>query len=277
MQVLTRLMIIFVLLGSLAYGSYAFGKYVLSAHLLNDAPVRDNTAAAVQRSTRAAEAVTRKTDYKGSEPRVEMKVLPAENDGSGPPPPARNTLIRHLDRSDDEKADAAAERKIAEEAARAEKIIANAENEATRSTVRDDNESSASTSSSTRSRRSDSESDSSGSNDSSSSSRSSRSSRRDGNDSSTSSESSDFAIKPDNSGALLDDSGVYMKGRRTERRRKRRKRTRTTEQAAQTSPVPQPEVSRPSARPESPRATVNTDSPVPRPESSGESPIPQPE
>lgn len=84
MQVLTRLMIICVLLGGLAYGSFAFGKYVLSAHLLKDSPV--GGASSGRRSVRSAEAVTRQTEYKGTRPRVEVKVLPAQDDGIGPPP-----------------------------------------------------------------------------------------------------------------------------------------------------------------------------------------------
>jgi hypothetical protein len=71
----------------LAYGSYAFGMYVLSAKLFGDS-VNSKSLRNVSRSTTEASAVTRQTGWKGSKPRVEVKVLPADETGAGAPLPA---------------------------------------------------------------------------------------------------------------------------------------------------------------------------------------------
>lgn len=76
-------MIVLGLLGVLAYGSFAFGKYVLSAKLFGD---NEKTGAlrTVSRSTDASSAVTRQTGWKGSKPRVDVKVLPANQTSLSP-------------------------------------------------------------------------------------------------------------------------------------------------------------------------------------------------
>lgn len=81
------------LLGGLAYGSYALGRYVLSTRLFGTTmkPSEDTALDAVARSTRVAGAVTRQVDIKGK-PRVEVKVLPADQAGPGPEPPSITDL-----------------------------------------------------------------------------------------------------------------------------------------------------------------------------------------
>ena len=80
-------MMVLMLLGILAYGSFAFGKYVLSAKLFGE-NVKSGSPRAVSRSTSEASAVTRQTGWKGSKPRVDVKVLPANETGSSPALPA---------------------------------------------------------------------------------------------------------------------------------------------------------------------------------------------
>ena len=277
MQVLTRLMIILVLLGSLAYGSYAFGKYVLSSHLLNQSPVNDG-GSETRRSTRAAEAVTRQTEYNGTTPRVEVKVLPAQDDGVGPAPPSRTSLRKATNRprDDEAKADADAERTINEEASRTDALLNNSENSRARSNSDDGN---------TPTRRS--TQDSSRSTDRSterSSDRSSGTSRN--NDDNSTERDRDKPKREDNAviGSPIEGGGVYRSGGSSSsdkpRRRRRRPKASTEGSPAATSPEPAPEaatsspVPRPESRPS--RSTVITDSPVPRAESGG-SPIPRPE
>lgn len=71
------------LLGVLAYGSFAFGKYVLSAKLFGE-DGKSGGPRQVSRSTTEASAVTRQTGWKGDKPRVEVKVLPADQTGPSP-------------------------------------------------------------------------------------------------------------------------------------------------------------------------------------------------
>jgi hypothetical protein len=93
MRFLSRLVMVLALLGGLAYGSYALGRYVLSTRLFGSTlqPGEDTEMDAVARSTRAAGAVTRHVDIKGK-PRVEVKVLPADQAGPGPEPPSISDL-----------------------------------------------------------------------------------------------------------------------------------------------------------------------------------------
>ena len=275
MQILSRLLIVVVLLGSLAYGSYAFGKYVLSAHLLNDAPIKSGADEAVKRSTRAAEAVTRQTEYKGSQPKVELKVLPAGADGAGPPPPPRKSFVRHAERDRQPTTDALAERAIERELEREQQLLSGADQPA--------------------------RNDQSEMNSLSSRLRTSRNTSDERNETDTK------KAKPTESDPLVElglssssrpdvnspisGGGVYRSGRADGRgsdeerpRRRRRIRKKPTEAppvqtraTPNTSVVPVPEAE-PSRPTRTQRATVITDSPVPRPESSGsESPIPQPE
>ena len=65
------------LLGVLAYGSFAFGKYILSAKLFGE-NAKSNSLRETSRSTTEATAVTRQTGWKGTEPRVDVKLLPAD-------------------------------------------------------------------------------------------------------------------------------------------------------------------------------------------------------
>jgi len=81
------MMMVLVLLGVLAYGSFAFGKYVLSAKLFGE-NVKTGSAGAVSRSTTQASAITRQTGWKGAKPRVDVKVLPADQTGAAPDLPA---------------------------------------------------------------------------------------------------------------------------------------------------------------------------------------------
>jgi hypothetical protein len=82
MRFLSRLVMVLALLGGLAYGSYALGRYVLSTRLFGTSmkPNEETALDAVARSTRVAGAVTRQVDIKGK-PRVEVKVLPADQAG----------------------------------------------------------------------------------------------------------------------------------------------------------------------------------------------------
>jgi hypothetical protein len=86
MQILSRLLVIVVVLVGLAYSSYAVGRYALSKYLFGPqlTPGSSTGMEAVSRSTKVAESVTRQTDWKGKTPRVELKVLPAEEAGPGP-------------------------------------------------------------------------------------------------------------------------------------------------------------------------------------------------
>jgi hypothetical protein len=93
MRFLSRFVMVLVLLGGLAYGSYALGRYVLSTRLFGNTvkPNQETAMDAVARSTRVAGAVTRQVDIKGK-PRVEVKVLPADQAGPGPEPPSISDL-----------------------------------------------------------------------------------------------------------------------------------------------------------------------------------------
>ena len=99
MRFLSRLVMVLALLGGLAYGSYALGRYVLSTRLFGPTmePGEEKAMNAVARSTRAAGAVTRQVDIKGK-PRVEVKVLPADQAGPGPEPPSISALEKAAQR-----------------------------------------------------------------------------------------------------------------------------------------------------------------------------------
>ena len=288
MQILSRLFIVTVLLGSLAYGSYAFGKYVLSAHLLNESPVSTGAAEAVKRSTRAAEAVTRQTDYGGSRPKVEVKILPAGADGEGPPPPTRPSLLRRAehDRSNEAASEAVAERAVEHEAKREGELLSGAE-QPVRDEGREEREGSTRTARETSRRRATGRDDD----------EESRSTRRDENAEKPRSarrDESDPLVelglsKPnDDANSPISGGGVYVSGKASDKsleprkKRKKRRKTEASAEAAMTAnsggsmvPVPEAEAPRVTHRSHS---TVITDSPVPRPEGGeSESPVPQPE
>src|SRR5690606_3717069 len=82
MKFFSRMMMVVALLAFLAYGSFAFGKYVLSAKLFGD-DANSSSLRTVSRSTTEASAVTRQTGWKGTKPRVEVKVLPSSQAGGG--------------------------------------------------------------------------------------------------------------------------------------------------------------------------------------------------
>jgi hypothetical protein len=83
MKFFSRVVFAFALLCGLAYGSFAFGKYVLSNKLFGDG-VGGGALRTVTRSTSEASAVTRHTNWKGSKPRVEVRMLPADEAGPAP-------------------------------------------------------------------------------------------------------------------------------------------------------------------------------------------------
>lgn len=94
MRFLTRMSMVFVLLGGLAYGSYAFGKYVLSTRLFG-AAVPAKSGSALAPSGRSVSAtVTRQVPLKGNKARVEVEVLPAQSAGQSPEPPPIEVLAR---------------------------------------------------------------------------------------------------------------------------------------------------------------------------------------
>lgn len=97
MKVLSRLVMIVMLLGGLAYGSYTFGKYVLSTRLFGTSvsPVKGSNFA-LNSSSRVDRTVTRRTTLKGQS-RVELEVLPAQEAGPGPEPPSISNLERETD------------------------------------------------------------------------------------------------------------------------------------------------------------------------------------
>ena len=67
------------LLAGLGYSSYAFGRYVLSNKLFGNPA--GGSVRTVSRATGQASAVTHHTDWKGTKPRVEVKVLPSDESG----------------------------------------------------------------------------------------------------------------------------------------------------------------------------------------------------
>jgi hypothetical protein len=83
MKIFARVVFVFALLCGLAYGSFAFGKYVLSNKLFGDG-TGGGALRTVSRSTTQANAVTHHTDWKGNKPRVEVRMLPADEAGPAP-------------------------------------------------------------------------------------------------------------------------------------------------------------------------------------------------
>jgi hypothetical protein len=80
MKILARIVMVLALLTGLGYGSYAFGRYVLSNKLFGN-PAGAGAVRTVSRATGQASAVTHHTDWKGAKPRVEVKVLPSDDNG----------------------------------------------------------------------------------------------------------------------------------------------------------------------------------------------------
>jgi hypothetical protein len=90
MRFLSRAVFVLVLLGGLGYGSYAFGRYVLSSKLFGSSVLPSDRSGLV--AVTPPTVVTRKTEYKGSEPRVEVEVMDADSAGPGPEPPSMDDL-----------------------------------------------------------------------------------------------------------------------------------------------------------------------------------------
>lgn len=89
MRFLTRAVFVLALLGGLGYGSYAFGRYVLSDKLFGSSVVPSARSGLV---VDTPSTVTRKTQYKGAQPRVEVQVMDAATAGIGPEPPSIDDL-----------------------------------------------------------------------------------------------------------------------------------------------------------------------------------------
>jgi hypothetical protein len=83
MKIFSRILLVCALLCGLAYGSFAFGKYVLSNKLFGE-PTSRTALRTVAQSTDEAAAVTRRTNWKGDKPRVEVRVLGADEAGPAP-------------------------------------------------------------------------------------------------------------------------------------------------------------------------------------------------
>jgi hypothetical protein len=94
MRFLTRAVFVLALLGGLGYGSYAFGRYVLSDKLFGSSVVPSARSGLV---VDAPSTVTRKTQYKGSTPRVEVQVMDAATAGPGPEPPSIDDLRKNAE------------------------------------------------------------------------------------------------------------------------------------------------------------------------------------
>lgn len=94
MRFLSRAGLVIALLGVLGYGSYAFGRYVLSSKLFGNSVVPSSTSGFVAVSPTA---VTRKTEYQGDSPRVEVQVMDADSAGPGPAPPSIDDLRRNAE------------------------------------------------------------------------------------------------------------------------------------------------------------------------------------
>ena len=250
MRIMSRLLLVVVLLGGLACGSYAFGKYVLSTHLMNTGGSSSASSDAVRSSVGAAKAVTRQTEFRGDAPKVEVRVLPAGDDGEGPPPPGRNEMLRHNEKTrnlpNDEAADAEAERKVQEELAREEERLADEANNR-------------------RHNRASNSRDAASPDEPVSSERRSRTS-----EGATSAVSQPIEPEPRDDGT----GGVF---KNTKPSKPKTKKPKTGPLAADTSMVPVPEGEATRAPRSRPRTTVVTDSPVPKPEGGSESPVPRPE
>lgn len=98
MNSFSRLGLICVLLGGLAYGSYAFGRYFLSNKLFEGKTVvpTDQSGLAV---VSKPEGPVKKTRLRGK-PQVDVQILPANDAGPGPEPPP---LADPSDKEDSEK------------------------------------------------------------------------------------------------------------------------------------------------------------------------------
>lgn len=83
MKLFSRIIMVIALLSVLAFGSYAFGKYVLSSQLFGEEQKEALEAASPTVSENPA--TTRATGWRGAKPRVEVKVLPSEQDNTNLP------------------------------------------------------------------------------------------------------------------------------------------------------------------------------------------------
>lgn len=86
MRIAGRFALGLLILGGLAFGSYAFGRFVLSNQLFGTASDQQDRLAAGRTQT-VAPPVTRQIELKGTRPRVEVEVLPADEADPGPEPP----------------------------------------------------------------------------------------------------------------------------------------------------------------------------------------------
>lgn len=82
MKLFGRIVMVLVLLSVLAYGSFAFGKYVLSTKLFGDGAT--GALRTVTGTPGQASVITRKSNWKGEAPRVDVRVLPADKAGPAP-------------------------------------------------------------------------------------------------------------------------------------------------------------------------------------------------
>lgn len=83
MNILSRLLAIIVLLGSLAYGSYAVGRYVLSEKLFGaSVDVQPTSGIVSEGKTRVTK--NNKAAIQSGKPDIEVTVLPASQAGPGP-------------------------------------------------------------------------------------------------------------------------------------------------------------------------------------------------
>ena len=107
MNILSRLLAVVALLGSLAYGSYAVGRYVLSEKLFGTSvAVQPSSGIVAEGTTRVTK--TRNPEIKSGKSSVEVTVLPAAQAGPGPdvsplPNTAKKTPPRSSSISSDEK------------------------------------------------------------------------------------------------------------------------------------------------------------------------------
>lgn len=95
MRFLSRAVFVLALLGGLGYGSYAFGRYVLSSKLFGSSVLPSDRSGLV--AVTPPTVVTRKTQFKGSEPRVDVQVMDANDAGPGPEPPSMDDLRKNAE------------------------------------------------------------------------------------------------------------------------------------------------------------------------------------
>lgn len=94
MRFVFRSVLLLAVLASLAYGSYGFGRYVLSRALFsNGIKANAGSVADVDGATRVSGSVAAQS-YKGAQPKANVRVLAAEQDGAGPMPPSADVLAQ---------------------------------------------------------------------------------------------------------------------------------------------------------------------------------------